>query len=66
MGRVAFGIAVVAAALSMTTSAFAQTSTGPQVIGARSYSPMVESLDTVMTMACPEPVEGSLFSRPYI
>src|SRR4030095_10842192 len=67
MGRVAFGIAVVAAALSMTTSAFAQTSTGPQVIGARSYSPMVESLDTVMAfyaklgLKVPPPEKGSSY-----
>jgi catechol 2,3-dioxygenase-like lactoylglutathione lyase family enzyme len=58
MTRTAFHAAAILAALCLTTSSrssglLAQTSSGreaagPQVIGARSYSPMVEDLDAVM------------------
>jgi hypothetical protein len=67
MRKAARGIAVIAGALSLATSALAQSGTGPQVIGARSYSPMVENLDVVMAfyaklgLTVPPPEKGSSY-----
>jgi hypothetical protein len=58
---------MIAAALSLVTTALAQSNTGSQVIGARSYSPMVENLDAVMAfyaklgLKVPPPEKGSSY-----
>ena len=77
MTRMRLGAATILAALFLTntphtSNVHAQTraaedASGPQVIGARSYSPMVESLDTVMAfyaklgLKVPPPEKGSSY-----
>jgi catechol 2,3-dioxygenase-like lactoylglutathione lyase family enzyme len=77
MTRTAFHAAIMLAALCLTTSfrssdVLAQTSggrdgRGPQVIGARSYSPMVENLDKTMAfyrrlgLNVPPPEKGDFY-----
>src|SRR6187549_3811779 len=77
MTRMRLGAATILAALFLTntphtSNVHAQTraaedASGPQVIGARSYSPMVERLDTVMAfyaklgLKVPPPEKGSSY-----
>src|SRR6187549_1292632 len=77
MTRTRLGAATILAALFLTNTPHArnvhaqtraaQDASGPQVIGARSYSPMVESLDTVMAfyaklgLKVPPPEKGDSY-----